>query len=513
MLKGDSPGGFIKVRDEGLITMERTAALVFPHQLFFPHPCLEVAGSEVLLVEEDRFFSAFSFHKKKLVLHRAALRAFRDLLVQEGFVVTYLSHGKGGILGRVAGCLKEQGIRRIRVAEIVDNPLEQAISGLAQRERLQVEILPSPGFLTPEPVIRSFFSGASHYSMTSFYREQRKRLNILMEEGKPAGGKWTFDTGNREPLPEDFTVKTPAFPAENAYVREACAYVDENFPDNPGATVGFPYPVTHADAEVFLDDFLSRRLACFGPYEDAISRNDPFICHSLLSPLLNCGLLTPGQAVDRARSYAADHAVPINSLEGFIRQVIGWREYIRAVYLLEGDRQRQENFWGFTRKMPRAFYTGTTGLAPADATIRRVIDRAYAHHIERLMILGNVMLLSGIRPQEVYRWFMELFIDAYDWVMVPNVFGMSQYADGGLITTKPYISGSRYLKAMGDYEDDGWGEVWDALYWNFIADHREAFGRNPRMKVMVAMLERMKPEVREKHIRVAGAFLSRMDGV
>jgi deoxyribodipyrimidine photolyase-related protein len=491
--------------------MEDSAALIFPHQLFSPHPCLEGGISEVILVEEDRFFSAFSFHKKKLVFHRASLRAFRDRLIGEGYPVTYLSHDGGGILGRVADHIRLRRIRHIRVAEICDTPLEHDLTGMAQRGGIPVEFIPSPGFLTPEPIIRDFFSGVSHYSMTAFYREQRKRLRILLQQGKPAGGKWTFDTENRQPLPDHFPGKAPGFPAGNDYVQEACDYVAARFPGNPGTTENFFWPVTHADAEAFLEDFLAHRIRCFGPYEDAISRTDPFICHSLLSPLLNSGLLTPGQVVARVLEYAAEHEVPMNSLEGFIRQIIGWREYMRAIYLLEGENQREANFWGFSRRMPGSFYTATTGLLPVDATIRRVRENAYAHHIERLMVLGNLMLLSGIHPREVYRWFMELFIDAYDWVMVPNVFGMSQYADGGLITTKPYISGSRYLKTMGNFEDDGWGVTWDGLYWTFIAENREVFEKNPRMKVMVAMLDRMKPEVREHHLRVAGKFLSRMD--
>jgi deoxyribodipyrimidine photolyase-related protein len=501
-----------RCRKRRLITMENTAALIFPHQLFFPHPCLEGDIPEVILMEEDRFFSAFAFHKKKLVLHRASLTAFRDRLKEEGFPVTYLSHDGGGTMERLADAIRDRGIARIRLAEICDIPLEQKLADLAKREGWAIETLPSPGFLTPEPFIREYFSGVSHYSMTAFYREQRKRLGILMEEGKPAGGKWTFDTENREPLPGDFTARLPAFPAENRYVREARDSVEADFPDNPGITKGFFYPVTHRDAEAFLDDFLARRLHCFGPYEDAISRENPFVCHSLLSPLLNTGLLTPGQVVERALAYAARNEVPMNSLEGFIRQIIGWREYIRAIYLLEGESMRKANFWGFSRKMPGSFYTAATGLLPADATIRRVMETAYAHHIERLMILGNLMLLSEIHPQEVYRWFMELFIDAYDWVMVPNVFGMSQYADGGLITTKPYISGSRYLKKMGNYEDNGWGETWDGLYWHFIAEHRETFEANPRMKVMVAVFDRLKAEIREKHLTAAASFLSRMGG-
>ena len=251
------------------------------------------------------------------------------------------------------------------------------------------------------------------------------------------------------------------------------------------------------------------RLVHFGKYQDAIRRDEPILFHSLLSPALNIGLLTPDQVVNETLQFARarEGTIPLNSLEGFIRQIIGWREFVRGVYTLEGNQQRTINFWGHSRKLPKSFYTGTTGIDPVDSIIARLQESAYAHHIERLMVLGNFMLLCEIDPHEVYRWFMEMFIDAYDWVMVPNIYGMSQYADGGLMTTKPYISSSKYILRMSDYPRGPWCDIWDALYWHFISKHRHIFQKNPRMRVMVSSLDRMPLAKKSDYVAKAEQFL------
>jgi deoxyribodipyrimidine photolyase-related protein len=210
--------------------------------------------------------------------------------------------------------------------------------------------------------------------------------------------------------------------------------------------------------------------------------------------MLNIGLLTPREVIDRTLQFAATHETPMNSLEGFIRQVLGWREYIRMVYEWKGRLERSRNYWGFKRKIPKDYWMGTTGIAPVDDTIRKVRETGYCHHIERLMIVGNFMLLNEFDPEEVYRWFMELFIDSYDWVMVPNVYGMSQFADGGLMATKPYISGSNYIMKMSNYAKGDWQETWDILFWRFIDNHRSFFQTNPRLNMMVRTLDKMSPE-------------------
>lgn len=256
-----------------------------------------------------------------------------------------------------------------------------------------------------------------------------------------------------------------------------------------------------------LDDFLKHRFQKYGVYQDAILRQDSFLFHSLLTPALNIGLLTPKEVVDRALKAADKNKVPLNSLEGFIRQVVGWREFIRGVYVHAGRKQRTVNYWKHTRKIPETFWTGETGIEPVDVVIRRVLKTAYAHHIERLMILGNFMLLCEFDPDEVYRWFMELFIDAYDWVMVPNVYGMSQFADGGVMATKPYISSSNYVLKMSNFKKGPWCEIWDGLFWRFVDKHKKFFAANPRLNMMNRQLAKMKEEKKVRLFKAAEQYL------
>ncbi|MEJ2004055.1 MAG: FAD-binding domain-containing protein, partial [Cyclobacteriaceae bacterium] len=269
----------------------------------------------------------------------------------------------------------------------------------------------------------------------------------------------------------------------------------------------FIYPVTHYQAEEWLSDFIEKRIIKFGDYEDAISDRSAFLFHSVLTPALNIGLLTPQQVIEEIMKNHEKTPIPLNSLEGFIRQVIGWREFMRGIYRYKGTYQRKHNFFGHSRKIPESFWNGNTGIDPLDDVIKKVNQHAYAHHIERLMVLGNFMLLCEFDPDEVYQWFMELFIDAYDWVMVPNVYGMTQYADGGLITTKPYISSSNYIRKMSNYGKGEWSEIWDGLYWRFLHIHRDKFENNQRMNMMMSILDRMDQEKLEAHLEVADNFL------
>ena len=289
--------------------------------------------------------------------------------------------------------------------------------------------------------------------------------------------------------------------------RKRSADVKEHFPGARGTVTPFFWPVTFEDANRWFEDFLVNRLAFFGRFEDAIHRDEPVLFHAAVSPLLNIGLLTPRDVVDATLEYASDHEVPVESLEGFIRQVIGWREFVRAVYLQAGDRERASNILGLDRPVPPCFWDASTGLEPVDATIRRVLATGYCHHIERLMVLGNIMLLAGFHPGRVCDWFSELFIDAYDWVMVPNVYGMSQFADGGMMSTKPYISGSRYILKMGNYPRGPWCDLWDALYWRFLYVHRDLLAQNPRMAPFTGYIVRMQEDKREQLLQRAEQYL------
>lgn len=394
--------------------------------------------------------------------------------------------------------------------EPVDTGLKTRLTEAAARLGMSLTFVENPGFLLTTAEVREAFPGRPRFFQTRFYQDQRRRRGILMEQGKPLGGRWTYDAQNRRRLPRGMAVPPLPALAPNPWVTQAGTWVKERFPDHPGGIEGFCYPVTHAEARLWFQDFLRHRLAHFGTYQDAISRREPYLFHGVLSPLLNIGLLKPSEVVEEALAYAREHPVPLNSLEGFIRQILGWREYIRAVYLLIGEEQRSANFFGHRRPLPAAFYTGDTGLLPVDSIIRRVLASAYAHHIERLMILGNVMLLCEIEPPAVYRWFKELFIDAYDWVMVPNVFGMSQFADGGRMMTKPYLAVSHYLRKMSDFPPGSWCDVLDGLFWRFAAKHQDFFARNPRLAPLLRLLHRLAPPSRQALEAAAEAFLARL---
>ncbi len=271
------------------------------------------------------------------------------------------------------------------------------------------------------------------------------------------------------------------------------------------------YPINFEQSEKWFSHFLDQKFYAFGDYEDAIVQDESILHHSLLSPLLNCGLLLPENIVREAVSFAKENDIPLNSLEGFVRQIIGWREFIRGIYELKGVDMRTKNFWGFKRKIPASFYNGTTGITPLDDSIKKALESGYCHHIERLMVIGNFMLLCEFDPDEVYKWFMELFIDAYDWVMVPNVYGMSQFSDGGFFATKPYISSSNYILKMSNYKTGDWQEIWDGLFWRFMHKQRSFFESNPRLAMLVKNLDRMSAEKLENHLSIAQDFISGLD--
>lgn len=542
------------------------ATLVFPHQLFENHPALDRDRS-VILVEDSLFFGdpryPLRFHKHKLILHCATMEHYAALLRSRGYSVEILRYrpqatfadlaaAKVGVeTAPAAGAVPmPAGTREIHLCHVSDDVLHRRILKMAQRNGITLRWYESPGFLSPsdwlrEQLVQEESPGEGTATgealrpprMHHFYIAQRRRMGILLTRKSggaiaPAGGRWSFDTENRRPWP----ARTPVPPepavsrstADAALLAAARKRVDREFPDNPGSSHTFWYPLTHQAARDWLLSFLRDRFPLFGPYEDAIAREGTVLYHSVLTPMLNTGLLTPAEvlaALDREFPLLGDIpdgrlgsftvSGPVASpdvttllpgLEGFIRQVIGWREYIHGVYRYYGVRQRTANFWNQRQPMPEAFYTATTGIAPVDTVIRRVLDRSYCHHIERLMVLGNVMLLCEIDPEAVYRWFMELFIDAYDWVMVPNVYGMSQFADGGLLATKPYISGANYIRKMGDYPRGAWEDTWTALFWRFLHRHRSFFAEQPRMGMLVRQLDRDGDRT-EAHLRGAEKFL------
>lgn len=472
----------------------QTATLIFPHQLFKQHPALNKKHI-ILLAEDPTFFKKYPFHKQKLILHRASMQAYKDFLEHNDYVVAYLPSSQLEHTQDIFAYLADKKITTVHCVDTVDHDLEAAIKHASSHYAITLKQYESPMFLTPADLITSYFGKKTHFRMAPFYQMQRKRLKILItKDNKPTGGQWSFDEENRRPLPVNLSIPPLPSNKKSKYVTEAKAYVEKYFGNNYGSAEHFMYPVTFDDAQRWLDDFLNKRLNNFGPYQDAINDANSFLFHSLLTAPLNIGLITPDYVLEKTLSHAAKNNVPINSLEGFIRQIIGWREFVRATYLIYGNKQKKANFWQHTRTLSQSFWHGNTGIEPVDNTIKKVLQYAYCNHIERLMVLGNIMLLLETHPTHVNDWFMSMFIDAYDWVMIPNVYGMSQYADGGSMVTKPYISGSHYVLQMSNFKRGTWCPVWDALYWNFIATHKQFFLNNPRLALAAKALARMSEE-------------------
>ena len=493
--------------------MSNSAFLIFPHQLYQINPFLQ-KDSKVYLIEEDLYFKQYHFHQQKLVLHRASMKYYEQFLIKKGLKVQYINQdNKLSDCAALIATLTDEGIDHIHVVDVVDNWLMKKINTACKKYALKLHIYDSPNFLNSTIGVSDFFSKRKTYFQTDFYTWQRKQRGILLEtDGKPVGGKWTFDAENRAKFPKKEIVPSLPLPSENEYLIEAKHYVQKYFPKNYGDTNGpHLFATNFEEAENWLDEFLKSRFEKFGIYEDAIVTKETVLHHSVLSPMLNIGLLTPQQIIEKALAIGKEKNIPLNSMEGFIRQIMGWREFIKIVYEREGSKQRTTNYWKFTRKIPASFWTGTTGIPPIDSTIHKVLKTGYCHHIERLMVLGNFMLLCEFDPNEVYKWFMEMFIDAYDWVMVPNVYGMTQFADGGLMTTKPYISGSNYLMKMSDYEKGEWQSTWDGLFWRFMHEHRSFFLKNPRLGMLIGTFDKMSPEKQSTHLSNANDFLKNLD--
>ncbi len=482
--------------------------IIFPNQLF-KIPALK-KEIKTYLIEEYLFFRQYNFHKQKIHFHRATMKNYESHLVSLGYEVTYIDslNDNGDIRNLIDTHFDENST--IHCYHPEDDWLEKRIKSHCKKKGINLVIYDNPLFLANHEELNMFFKKEKKkFFQTSFYKTQRQKLDILLnEQGKPEGGKWTYDDENREKYPKDKVPPSIQYPKMNSTFKNASAYVENHFNTNFGViNEEKRYPTNHEEAEAWLNQFLAVRFKEFGPYEDAVVKEDSILNHSVLSPLINCGLLDPNVIVQNSMKYYKEHHIPINSCEGFIRQIIGWREFIRGVYVAKGRQERTTNFWGFNRKIPPSFYEGVTGIEPIDDTIIKIKESSYANHIERLMILGNFMLLCEFNPDAVYQWFMEVFIDAYDWVMVPNVYGMSQFADGGVMSTKPYISSSNYIIKMSNYKKGDWCKIWDALFWNFMDKQRSFFLKNPRMRMLISSFDKMDQLKRENYLLTADNYL------
>lgn len=497
------------------MSIDNKSLVIFANQLL-PLPVLVEAlpeggkGFDVFMAEDVMFCRHYQYHQQKLVLMLAAMRHYADELRSAGFTVHYhqLDPASVSFQDQLHSWLQRLAVTELWHFEIETKPLQSRLRSLCAALNVTRNEIPSPMFLCNRQEFESFVDDSKSLQMARFYKQQRLKLDILLTpDRQPQGGQWSFDAENRKKLPKD--VQPPALPQafENKHLAEVISLVAEVFAEHPGQAKDFWWPTTRAGALAWLDDFLQQRLAQFGPFEDAISQRSDTLFHSALSPLMNIGLLTPKEVVAAALERAQTYDVPLASLEGFVRQIIGWREFIRGVYQNFSERQQQANFWQHERQLTDSWYQGNTGIPPLDHAIQTALKLGWNHHIPRLMVVANLMTLCEIQPKVAHRWFMEMYVDANPWVMGPNVYGMGLFSDGGIFATKPYICGSNYLLKMSDYKRGEWCDVVDGLYWRFIERHRDFFQGNPRLALMPKALDRLKPERRELIFAAAEDFL------
>jgi deoxyribodipyrimidine photolyase-related protein len=488
--------------------------VVLGNQLFPLGNLDGVAFSDVFMAEDIGLCTDVRHHQQKIVLFLAAMRHYADSLRESGLTVHYCRldpSDRRPYEDKLAAALTAAGCDRIAFFEIEDRPMERRILAFADARGIQRNELESPMFLCSRAVFGKFAENRKTLRMADFYKRERRRQRILVDEdGEPEGGRWSYDEDNRKKLPKRICPPVVAGVTQTAHVADVVELVSRTFPDHPGYAGEFAWPVTREAALMSLDDFLCNRFAAFGPYEDAMTTRSDTVFHSLLSPVLNLGLITPGEVVARAIDHARDGGVPMQSVEGFVRQVIGWREFVRGIYREFGERQSAANFWSADRRMTAHWYEAGTGIPPLDHTIAIALRRGWTHHIPRLMVVGNLMTLCEIRPSDAHRWFMEMYVDSAEWVMGPNVYGMGLFSDGGIFATKPYICGSNYLLKMSDYARGDWCDIVDGLYWRFIDRHRDFFERNARLALMPRAYDRIADDRRDRILRSAEAFLDRV---
>ena len=454
--------------------------LIYPHQLFENTDILK--DKKVILIEEPLFFTQYKFHIQKLVLHRASMKFYENYLKQNAFDVEYFED---------ESYLEKYKTNKVFIYELFDDYLEKKV----YKNFENISTIKNPNFLHPDD--KSKF-------LHHFYMHRRKELDIFMENGKPLYGKYSFDSDNRKKLPKDIFIPA-TLSYENDYINEAKEYCQKF--DTVGVCEDFNYPISFDEARLQLEYFIKEKFDNFGNYQDAITKNTNliYLFHSNISSSLNIGLLDLNYVIEKIKNAHA----PYNAKEGFIRQIIGWREFMLKIYEDDGVKLRNSNFFEFKNSMPKAIIDGKSGIDILDDVIKKVDKTAYAHHIERLMILGNIFLLLEIKPNDVYEYFMQNYIDAYDWVMLGNVYGMSGFSDGGSITTKPYIASSNYLIKMSDYsKKEPWCKIVDALYWRFLYKYSHLFKDNPRMKMQISLLNRISEEKLQEHLKTAEEYLT-----
>ncbi|SMF77209.1 cryptochrome/photolyase family protein [Allosphingosinicella indica] len=480
----------------------------------------------VLMMEVADETTYVRHHKQKIALILAAMRHFAASLAKAGWTVDYVRldepGNSGSFTGEVARAITRHRPASIRIVEAGEWRVQRMIEGWSAAFGLPVDILPDDRFLRPLPDFFAWAASRRELVMEHFYRLMRRRTGLLMQaDGAPVGGRWNFDTDNRKPPPADLTAPQPMRFPPDAVTREVLALVERRFSGHFGSLDTFAWPVTRAQAKRALGHFVRTALPSFGAYQDAMVAGEDHLFHSVLSPAINLGLLDPREVCEAAVAAFETGAAPLNSVEGFVRQIIGWREYMRGLYWLEMPEFADANALGADRPLPEFYWTGETDMRCLAECVRATRDNAHAHHIQRLMVLGNFAMLAGVAPRAIHDWFLVVYADAYEWVELPNVIGMSQFADGGRLGSKPYAAGGAYIDRMSDYCSGCRYDVkaktgpdacpFNALYWDFLVRNEAKLRPNRRLAFPYANWDKMDEETRLAYRRSATDFLTTLE--
>jgi deoxyribodipyrimidine photolyase-related protein len=459
-------------------------------------------------------------HPKKIALIFSAMRKFAARLRAEGWTVVYTPLDDPENAGSIPGELLRSAGQTGATGVLATRPGEWRLIAALEDTPLDITFLEDDRFVASHGEFEDWAKGRKQLRMEYFYRQMRRKTGLLMEDDTPAGGKWNFDHENRRPASDNLFRRHPMWFEPNEVVSGVLDLVEARFPLNFGALRPFGFATDAAQAEKVLDHFIAHALPFFGDYQDAMLARDRFLYHSLISAYLNIGLLDPLAVCRRVEAAWRDGHAPINAAEGFIRQIIGWREFVRGVYFHEGPDYATRNALGHDLALPALYWGAETRMACLSHAVAQTRDEAYAHHIQRLMVTGNFALLAGIDPAEVHAWYLSVYIDAFEWVEAPNVVGMSQFADGGVVGSKPYVSSGAYIDRMSDYcggcaydvkAKTGKGACpFNLLYWHFLDRHRDRFERNPRMAQIYRTWDRMDDDRRGRTLAAAQDFLARM---
>ena len=459
-------------------------------------------------------------HPQKIALILAAMRKFAAALEEEGWRVAYSRLDDGENSQTISGELLRRAAEFGASEVIATKPGEWRVLRNLEELPVAVRVLEDDRFICSETEFAAWAEGRKQLRMEWFYREMRRKTGLMMEGDQPAGGQWNFDHDNRKPAKADLLRPRPRDFAPDAVVEEVLALVEARF-SHFGRLRPFRWATDRAGALAALAEFVEERLPRFGEEQDAMLEGEAYLSHAVISPYMNIGLLGPMEVCRAVEEAWQAGKVPIQAAEGFIRQVIGWREYVRGIWALKGPAYLEGNALGHSRKLPWFYWGGETGMACMKASVGQTRDLAYAHHIQRLMVTGNFALLAGVAPSEVHEWYLSVYVDAFEWVEAPNTLGMSQFADGGLLGSKPYVSSGAYIDRMSDYcggchyrVKEKVGEracPFNLLYWHFLDRHRERFRPNPRMAQMYRVWDGMDEGHREAVLAGAEAVLGRLD--